>query len=46
MVRNRAIEKWETKLANYEATPQVIRPIAKSLTKRGGPKAGTELHSP
>jgi hypothetical protein len=31
---------------NYEVTPQAIWPIAKSLTKRGGPKATTAIHGP
>jgi hypothetical protein len=46
MVRKRALEIWETKLANCEVTPQAIRPIAKSLVKRGGPKAPSILHGP
>jgi hypothetical protein len=32
------------KLANCEVTPQAIWPIAKSLTKRGGPKAPSADH--
>jgi hypothetical protein len=33
MVRRRAVERWETKLANCEVTPQAIWPIAKSSQK-------------
>jgi hypothetical protein len=39
IVRKRAFEGWEMKLANCEVTPQSIWPTAKSLTK------GTELES-
>jgi hypothetical protein len=46
MVRRTAHEIWETKLANCEVTPQAIRSIAKSLTKRVGPKAPSALHGP
>jgi hypothetical protein len=28
MVRKRVLERWETKLANFEVKPQVIWPIA------------------
>jgi hypothetical protein len=38
MVQKRALERWETKMANYEVTPQPIWSIAKSLSRRGGPK--------
>jgi hypothetical protein len=41
----RALESWETKSANCEVTPQAIWPIAKSLTKRGEPKAPSAIHS-
>jgi hypothetical protein len=44
MVRKRALERWETKLANCEVTPQAIWSIAKSLIKRGGPKAPSAIH--
>jgi hypothetical protein len=40
------LERWETKIENCEVTPQAIWPVAKSLTKRGGPKASTAIHSP
>jgi hypothetical protein len=46
MVRKRGLERWETNSENCEATPQVIWPIAKSLSKRGGPKAPSEIHGP
>jgi hypothetical protein len=46
MVPKRALERLETKLANCEVTPQAIWPVAKSLTKRGGPKASSAIHSP
>jgi hypothetical protein len=42
----RALERWETKLANYEVTPQTIWPIVKSLTKRDGSKAPSVIHCP
>jgi hypothetical protein len=46
MTRKRAPERWKTKIENYEITPQAIWPIAKSLTKRGAPKAPTPIHGP
>jgi hypothetical protein len=46
MVWKRALERWETKLANCEVMPQEIWPIAKSLTKRGRPKAPSANHDP
>jgi hypothetical protein len=46
MVRKRAHERWETNLANSEFIPQTTWPIAKSLTKRGGPKAPPTFHGP
>jgi hypothetical protein len=46
MARKRALEGWETKIENCEVTPHAIWPIAKSLTKRGGPKAPTAIHGP
>jgi hypothetical protein len=46
MVLKKALERWETKLANCEVTPQAIRPIAKSLTKRGGLQAPSAIHGP
>jgi hypothetical protein len=46
MVRIRALDRWETKLKNYGVTPQAIWPIAKALSKRGGPKAPSAIHGP
>jgi hypothetical protein len=46
MARKRALEWWETKIENCAVTPHAIWPIAKSLTKRGGPKAPTAIHGP
>jgi hypothetical protein len=46
MTRTKALELWETKLSNTEATPQAIWPIAKSLLKRDGPRAPTAIHGP
>jgi hypothetical protein len=37
MVRQRALERWERELANYEVTPEEIWSIAKSFIKRGVP---------
>jgi hypothetical protein len=39
MTPKKALERWETKLANTELTPPAIWPIAKSLTNRDGPRA-------
>jgi hypothetical protein len=44
MVRKRALERWETKLTNCEVASQAIWSIAKSLSKKGGPKAPSEIH--
>jgi hypothetical protein len=44
MTRKKALERWETKLANTELTPQALWPIAKSLTNRDGPRAPTAIH--
>jgi hypothetical protein len=46
IARKRAHERWETKIEDREVTPQAIWPIAKSLTKRGEPKATTAIHGP
>jgi hypothetical protein len=46
IARKRALELWETKIENCEVIPQAIWPIAKSLTKKGEPKAITEIHCP
>lgn len=44
MVRKRTLERWKTMFTNCEVTPQVIGLIAKSLTKRCGPKAPTAVY--
>jgi hypothetical protein len=44
MTRKKALERWETKIGNTEVTAQVIWSIAKSLLKRGGPRAPTAIH--
>jgi hypothetical protein len=44
MTRKKALERWETKLANTELTPPAIWPLAKSLTNRDGPRAATAIH--
>jgi hypothetical protein len=46
MVLKRALERWETKLANCEVTPQAIWPIVKSLIKRGGSETPSAIHGP
>jgi hypothetical protein len=46
MTRKRALERWETKIENCEVTPQAMWPLAKTLTKRGGPKVPTAIHGP
>jgi hypothetical protein len=46
IARKGALERWETKIENCEVTPQAIWPIAKSLKKRGEPKATTAIHGP
>jgi hypothetical protein len=46
MVRKRALERWEIKMANCKVTPQAIWPIAKSLSKKGGSKAPSAIHGP
>jgi hypothetical protein len=44
MTRKKALERWETRIANCEATPQALWPIAKSLLNGDGPKAPTAIH--
>jgi hypothetical protein len=44
LTRKKALERWETRLANTEETPQAIWPIAKSLINRDGPRAPTVIH--
>jgi hypothetical protein len=46
MVRKRALERWETELANFGVTPQAIWPIAKSLSKSCGPNTTSAIHHP
>jgi hypothetical protein len=42
--KKKALERWETKLANTELTPPAIWPIAKSFTNRDLPRAPTDIH--
>jgi hypothetical protein len=42
--RKKALERWETRLANTEETPQAILPIEKFLINRDGPRAPTAIH--
>jgi hypothetical protein len=44
MTRKKALERWETKLANTELTPQAIWSIAKSLSNSDRPRAPTAIH--
>jgi hypothetical protein len=44
MVWKKALERWETLLANCEVTPEAIFPIAKSLSKKGRPRASSAIH--
>jgi hypothetical protein len=44
MTRKKALERWETKLANTDLTPPAIWPIAKFLTNRNRPRAPTAIH--
>jgi hypothetical protein len=46
ITRKKALEWWETKLANTEVTPQAIWLIAKSLANRDEPRAPTVTHGP
>jgi hypothetical protein len=46
MTREKALERWETKISNTEVTPQAIWPIAKSLIKKDGPRAPTAIRGP
>jgi hypothetical protein len=46
MTRRRALERWETKIANTNVTPQAIWPIARSLIKMDGAKKPTAIHGP
>jgi hypothetical protein len=42
-IRKRALERWETNLANCEVTPREIWPIENFLTKRGAPKVPSAI---
>jgi hypothetical protein len=44
MTRKKALERWATKLANTEITPQAIWPIAKYPTNRDGQRAANAIH--
>jgi len=46
MVRQNAIERWETKLSNAEITPHAIWPLVKSLKRGDKPKAPSAIRSP
>jgi hypothetical protein len=46
VTRKRAPERWESKIANSEVTPQAIWPIAELLTNWVGPTAPTAIHGP
>jgi hypothetical protein len=46
LTSRKALERWETKIANTEVTHQAIWPIAKSLMKRDGPKAPIAFRGP
>jgi hypothetical protein len=45
MVQNRALKRWETKLANVEVAPQAVWPIAKSIARSGGPNTLSEIYA-
>jgi hypothetical protein len=44
MTRRSALERWETKIANTDVTPQAIWPIAKSLMKRDESTKPAAIH--
>jgi hypothetical protein len=46
MTRKKALQRWETKIGNYEVTPQSTWPIAQYLLKRDEPRALTAIHGP
>lgn len=46
MIQERAFERWKTKMANCEVTPQAIWPIERSLIKRGGSKVPSNIYGP
>jgi hypothetical protein len=46
MTRKKALERWESKLANTEVTPQAIWPITKSLANGDEPSVPTVIYGP
>jgi hypothetical protein len=46
MTHRRALEWWETKIADTDVTPPAIWPIVKSLMKRDGAKKPAAIHGP
>jgi hypothetical protein len=46
MTHRQALERWETKVKNFEVTPQALWPIAKSIMKRDEPMAPTAVYGP
>jgi hypothetical protein len=46
MTCRKTLEQWATKAGNCEVMSQALWPIAKSLMKRGEPKAPTAIHGP
>jgi hypothetical protein len=46
MTRKKALERWESKLANTKVTPQAIWFIAKSLANEDEPTTPTVIHGP
>jgi hypothetical protein len=46
MARKKALERWETMLANTKVTPQAIWHIAKCLANRDGSRAPTTIQRP
>jgi hypothetical protein len=46
MTPRKTLEERDTKIENYEVTPQATWPIAKSLMTRDEPKAPTAIHGP
>lgn len=44
MTQRQKLERWETRIGSSDVTPQAIWPLAKSLMKRGRPKAPTVVH--
>jgi hypothetical protein len=44
ITQRKALERWETRIAHFEATPEALRPIAKFILKRDESKAPTANH--